>query len=93
MKKLQNIQNKALRWILNIKWDDFINNQIIHDETNMPTLNTYLDFLAEKQITKLIDLNYYQLEVLDNITPDYWQQLNLFHLFTDEDKPIPDPLY
>ena len=53
-KHLQVIQNKALRWIHGVKWDDFVSNQDLHEVTrNTPPLNILWARFIHRQITRL----------------------------------------
>lgn len=40
--KLQKVQNRALRFITNTHWYDFITSQTLHERCNIPTINTVL---------------------------------------------------
>ena len=44
--KLQKIQNAALRFALGVRWDDFRTNKSLHEEADIPPLNTRLHELA-----------------------------------------------
>ena len=53
-KKLQTIQNKALRWIHGVKWDDFVSNHDLHEATkNTPPLNILWSRHIHRQLTRL----------------------------------------
>lgn len=47
--KMQRIQNKALQWILNARWDDFQTLPTLHDRTSIPPLNMYLHYLLSNK--------------------------------------------
>ena len=50
--KLQRIQNKALRFIHNTKWDDFKTNETLHNDTRRPPLNIAWHHKLMKQLHK-----------------------------------------
>ena len=45
---LQKVQNKALKFITNTHWSDFISSQTLHEQCNIPTINTVLHQHARK---------------------------------------------
>ena len=51
--KLQIRQNKALRWVHNVRWDDFISNHTIHQRNKTPELKTVWAQQLTKQLTKM----------------------------------------
>ena len=70
-RSLQVVQSKALRWVNNVKWDDFLSNETVHEMTrNAPALNVLwhchigrqffrLGAWHEDWINKLNDLAYH----------------------------------
>ena len=54
--KLQIVQNKALRFIYNIHWSDFVTNEQLHNRAKIPRISERLNKLREKAINKLKDL-------------------------------------
>ena len=53
-KNLQRVQNNSLRWIHDVKWDDFIPVSILHEETkNIPALNILWATHTHRQFTRL----------------------------------------
>ena len=48
LEKLQKIQNRALRFVYNVKWDDFTSNQQLHVRAKIPTMTERLNKLSEK---------------------------------------------
>ena len=52
-RKLQVIQNKALRWIYNVSWDDFVLTSELHEEASVLPLNLDWRRLVCKQLDKL----------------------------------------
>ena len=57
MLKLQAVQNQALRWVYNIKWDDFIANKRIHKKYNIRTVNQELYWRAKSTWDKIRNNN------------------------------------
>ena len=55
MKKLQRVQNRALRFATNTKWDDFRTSRSLHEETNMEPINIYIHRLSSKTWQKIQD--------------------------------------
>ena len=51
--KLQVIQNKALRFIYNIKYDEYITNETLHNRAKLATVKDRLNYLRNKQMDKL----------------------------------------
>ena len=54
--KLQKIQNKALRFILNIKLSDRIRSETMHERAKLDSINVRLAKLARKMLYKMKDL-------------------------------------
>jgi hypothetical protein len=50
--KLQFYQNKILRMILNVKWDDFLSTSEIHSSLNIPTIHEFMDKLTNNFYSK-----------------------------------------
>ena len=71
LKKLQKVQNSALRFISNIKLSSRISNKTIHETNKMNPLNVRLSHLAGKTLLKMRDLY-----VPDANTPPtpFWNQ-------------------
>ena len=55
MKKLQLLQNKILRMILNIKWDDFVPTSSVHDSAKVPTISEFIKRLTDNFYKKIIN--------------------------------------
>ena len=53
LNKLQVIQNKALRFIYNIRYPNIVSNQTLHNRAKIPTVKERLNSLRDKQIFKL----------------------------------------
>ena len=56
--KLQVVQNRALRFISNIKQSDRVKMQTLHEEHNIEAFNVRLDKLANKSFNKMKELYY-----------------------------------
>ena len=56
-KRLQIVQNKALRWIYNIRWDDFVTNASLHERAGLLPLNQSWRLAVCKQLEKLVLFN------------------------------------
>ena len=52
MKKLQRLQNKGLRFILNVKRSDKVKIKTLHEKTKIDTINVRLNKLAKKMLYK-----------------------------------------
>ena len=53
MRKLQAVQNRAIRFIKNIKKDNRLKMKELHEELNLPPLNCRFDQLANKAINRM----------------------------------------
>lgn len=63
---LQRIQNKALRFIYNVKWDDFITNEDLHRRAQIPRIEEVLNQRAKDIWSKIEQLGLMDfLEVVD----------------------------
>ena len=54
-KKLHVIENKILRMALNIKWDDFVTNNEVHERSMTPTLEEFCNKLTENFFNRCQD--------------------------------------
>ena len=85
-KKLQKVQNKALRFIENTTLNDRIPSTTLHARNKLPTINTYLHRRAINVWTQLQDKN---PELYDKLKPNerdprrhsrfpqlFWQQIH-----------------
>lgn len=77
--KLQIVQNKALRWICNTLWHDFITNNSLHQQCNIVPINQYSHNLTAKQILKVTERHPHYIGLLEDITPQFRRHTNLFH--------------
>ena len=66
-RKLQQVQNKALRFIENTGLTDRIPSIVLHNRNNLPAVNTYLHRRAKDIWTKLQDNN---PDIYDRLKPD-----------------------
>jgi hypothetical protein len=53
LNKLQLFQNKLLRMILNVRWDDFISTADLHKMANVPLIHDFLNRVANNFYTKV----------------------------------------
>ena len=53
IRKLQVVQNRALRWIFDIRWDDFVRTSSLHERASVLPLNIEWRRLVCKQLDKL----------------------------------------
>ena len=97
MLKLQVIQNQALRWVYNIRWDEFISNERIHKKNNIRTVNQELYWRAKSTWYKIQNNNaadqatYKKRENMDYHSD---RQHSLFHSSIEATgKAEPPPLY
>ena len=58
IQKLQKVQNRALRFIFDTQWDDFIPNTTLHRRAKIPSMHDRLANLTKKFITKLKDVHF-----------------------------------
>ena len=96
-KKLQTVQNKALRFIHNTHWQSFTKNETLHERTNIQPLNIYWRSLGDKQIEKMLTIHPHWLDYFNNIIPPPRYRnnnnLNNHSLFNIPNTPHPQPLY
>lgn len=69
MSTLQKIQNKALRFITNTHWQEFKTSEQLHNECNLPPINTYLHEQS-KNIWENIETNHPDMYNNLEIPPD-----------------------
>lgn len=82
--QLQKIQNKAIKWMLNVRWDDFQTLPTLHERAGIPPLNIYLHHLLRKQINKLLDMPTHLTQLIKSLTPVSRPHLNLLANTTPE---------
>lgn len=93
-KKLQIIQNKALRFIHNTHWTQFITNITLHENSNIPPLNIYWRHLGDKQTNKLLASHPQWQEYFNNIIlPWRYNNRNNPSIFLTPQTPHPLPSY
>ena len=67
---MQRIQNKALRFIRNTRWDDYRTSQSLHHQLNIPPINIAIDNQARAMWQKFqINLPHIHRELVDNHPP------------------------
>jgi len=87
-RKLQVVQNKALRWIYVVNWDQFITTSELHEEASLPPLNIEWRRLVCKQIDRLRAWHSAWLDRLHTIFRSGWRSgagRDLFSLAWDEE--------
>ena len=87
-RKLQIIQNRALHFIHDTHWTDFITNETLHETTNVPPLNIYWKTLGDKQIHKWIQTTPEWQHFFDNIP-----HVERNSLLQTINTPYPQPMY
>ena len=65
--KLQSIQSRALKWVLNIRWYDFMSNKKIHEKLNVRALNQELYWRARKTWDNIKDNNAADLDAYQTL--------------------------
>lgn len=53
LSKLQLLQNKILRMILNTDWSDFVSTSAIHDSTNVPLMNEFIGRITDNFYSRI----------------------------------------
>ena len=90
--KLQTIQNKALRFVLDTRWYDFRTAQSLHEECNLPPLNITIHNRITKQLEKF-RITHTQLFEFINTLPPYSRTLRPSNLLDAENHVLPEPVY
>ena len=67
LRKLQQVQNKSLRFIEDVRLNDRISSRRLHARQNLPTINTYLHRRAQDAWTQLEDKN---PDIFNSLKPD-----------------------
>ena len=87
-RKLQIVQNKALRLIYNIHWTQYRTNKSLHEEARLPPLNIRWRHMIDIQLTNMtFNLPYWD-QFLQDLTDG--RDINLFSVV---DTPYPDDQY
>lgn len=88
--KLQRIQNRALRWVLNTRWQELNTSQSLHESTNIPALNTYWKTLSDKQIDRLLT---HHEQHIDFLLHTLRLPRNNHDLFSTIHDPLPNSVF
>ena len=90
--KLQVVQNKALRFVLNTRWDDFKTTQSLHEETKVLPLNIAIHYRIAKQLEKF-RLHHNSMYDFIATLPPYNRHLRPLNLLDLANHEPPDPVY
>ena len=90
IRKLQVIQNKALRFILNTHYTEHRTNRSLHEQVNIPPLNIRWRLLIDNQLTLLRDELPHWCDFLTDLTGRFGARIDLFHTI---DAPYPNEIY
>ena len=66
-KSLQTVQNKALRWIYNVRWEDYISNHTLHQRAKTLTLNTTWNRQLKRSLMKMNTWNNEWIEKIEQL--------------------------
>ena len=90
--KLQIIQNKALRFVLDTRWDEFRTSQSLHEETNLLPINITIHNRIIKQLEKFRLTNPDFFELIDTLPPYNYRQ-RPSNLLDPASHVLPEPVY
>ncbi|KAG0727852.1 RNA-directed DNA polymerase from mobile element jockey [Chionoecetes opilio] len=94
--KLQRVQNAALRFVVNHRWDDFVTMESLHESVDLPAINVRLHHMASQVWLRMQEEDWEQFLVLQELSdaaPDRshgWFPRSLRAL---RDDPDPAPRY
>ena len=91
--KLQVVQNKGLRFILNVSWDQFITTKTNHERSGMLPLNIYWHEMVRKQLERLSSWSPDWLEKLLALSREGRRQGIARSLLDGDWDEIPPPSY
>lgn len=94
--RFQRMQNAALRFALDVRWDDFQTAEAMHEEASIPALNVRLHDLAARVWQRLEDMGWEQFTALQELhrdTPNRHHSWFPRSLLTLEMEPTPAPRY
>ena len=94
--RLQRVQNAALRFVYNVRWDDYITNEELHQRAGLPPLNIRLHEMAKKVWTKMEEEgvpHYQQLRDVHDTAQGRSQAWFPRSMLRLEQQPDPDPVY
>ena len=90
IRKLQVIQNKALRFVYNIHYTEHRTNKSLHEQAHIPPLNIRWRHMIDNQLDRLRDELPYWYDFMTNLTGRFGPRINLFNIV---DSPFPDEQY
>ena len=94
--RLQKVQNAALRFALDNRWDDYRTAESMHEEASTPALNVRLHDLAVGVWQRLLDLGWEQYASLQELHQGAPQRQHAWFprsLLALERDPAPEPRY
>lgn len=94
--RLQRVQNAALKFALNLRWDDFTTAEAMHEVASIPALNVRLHNLASGVWKRLKDMGWEQFNALLELhqeAPNHQHAWFPRSLLTIEHDPAPPPCY
>ncbi|KAG0724360.1 hypothetical protein GWK47_005185 [Chionoecetes opilio] len=92
--KLQRVQNAAIRFVVNHKWEDFVTMELLHGAVDLPAVNVRLHHLASQVWLRMQEEDWEQfraLQELSDAAPDRshgWFPRSLRAL---QENPLPIP--
>lgn len=89
---LQVVQNKALRFILNVKWYQFKTNEATHTEANLTPINITLHYRIMKQLENYSITQEDLYTFIDTLRP-FNRNFPAPNILDDRQHPLPDPIY
>ena len=90
--KLQVIQNKALRFVLDTRWDDFRTAQSLHEECNILPINLTIHHRLLKNLEKFQHTHPGLYNFIDTLPP-YRRGLRPSNILNFAHITLPDPVY
>ena len=94
--RLQKVQNSALRFALNTRWDDFRTSESLHEEASIPAINIRLADLASSVWQRMAEEGWDQfrrIQELHEEAPDHQHPWFPRSLLALERVPNPIPRY
>ncbi|KAG0729416.1 hypothetical protein GWK47_000313 [Chionoecetes opilio] len=94
--KLQRVQNAALRFVVNHRWDDFVTMESLHESVDLPAINVRLHHMASQVWLRMQEEDWEQFLVLQELSdaaPDRSHGWFPGSLRALRDNPDPAPRY
>ncbi|KAG0711334.1 RNA-directed DNA polymerase from mobile element jockey [Chionoecetes opilio] len=66
--KLQRVQNAALRFVVNHRWDDFVTMESLHESVDLPAINVRLHHMASQVWLRMQEEDWEQFLVLQELS-------------------------